>query len=128
MKQTKSPGDIGASLPDKEKPYDDFITIRAPLSIFGPIAALGAALHDAKGNLYDYGMMRNATGTYLNMYFSGDDEVADPFILDKNAAPDTVSIPHPVMLELMRLLCLIAQGWVSTQLHLHCKTAVGNDQ
>lgn len=110
MEQQKSPVDVAASIPDKENPYADFITIVAHKSILDPLQKLGDAQKHARGHLYDFGLMRCATGTYLNLYFSGDEKVLNPFTLDKNAVPDTVSIPYAVAMLLLRNFCVMAKS------------------
>lgn len=110
MEQTKNPGDVGASLPDKENLYADLIMLMANKSILEPLTAIKAAAEHARGHLYDYGMMRCATGTYLNLYFSGRDDIVNPFSLDKNAVPDTVSIPYAVALQLLENICAISKN------------------
>lgn len=110
MEQTKGPGDVGASLPDKEKPCNDLITIITPKSILNPLLTLGAALEHVRENLFDVGLMRCATGTYLNFYFSGDKDIVNPFSIDKKAVPDTASIPYAVLIDLMREICVLARS------------------
>lgn len=108
MEQTKNPVDAGTSVPDKENPYDDLIIIMAHKSILEPLKAIQDAAAHARGHLYDVGMMRCGTGTYLNLYFSGRDDVVNPFSVDRNAVPDTVSIPHGVLIKLMESFCEVS--------------------
>ncbi len=107
MEQKENPANVAASEPDKENPYADLITIVAHKSILEPLKALGGAVGNVNGNLYDFGMMRCATGTYLSMYFSGDDNVVNPFATNRNAVPQTASLPYTVVLELLRNICMI---------------------
>lgn len=116
MEQKENPVDVGASIPDKENPYADLIIIMAHKSILEPLKAIQEAATHARGRLYDVGMMRCATGTYLNLYFSGRDDVVNPFSMDKNAVPDTVSIPHGVVMQLMANICAVAKS----QLYAEC--------
>jgi len=116
MEQKENPVDAGTSEPDKENPYADLIILMAHKSILEPLKAIQEAATHARGHLYDAGMMRSGTGTYLNLYFSGRDDVFNPFSLDKNAVPDTVSIPYSVMMMLLKNICVIAKS----PLHMEC--------
>ena len=110
MEQKKGPDDVAASVPDKENLCNDLITIIVPKSILTPLLTLGTALEHVHGNLFDVGLMRCATGTYLNFYFSGDIEIANPFSIDIKAIPDTASIPYAVLIDLMREMCVLARS------------------
>lgn len=109
MEQKENPVDAGTSVPDKENPYADLIIIMANKSILEPLKAIQESATHARGHLYDAGMMRCATGTYLNLYFSGRDDVVNPFSVDKNAVPDTVSIPYNVMMAMLANICVISK-------------------
>ena len=115
MEQKKGPGDVGASLPDKESPCKDLITIITQKSILDPLLSLGTALEHVQGNLFDVGLMRCATGTYLNFYFSGDKDIANPFSIDKKSIPDTASIPYAVLIDLMREMCVLARSAIANK-------------
>jgi hypothetical protein len=110
MEQKESPANVAASVPDKENPYADLIIFMAHKSILEPMMAIQKAATHATGHLFDVGMMRSASGTYLNLYFSGRDDVVNPFSVDKNAVPDTVSIPFAVVLKLLENICVISKN------------------
>ncbi len=106
MEQTKNPGDVGAPAPEQVKPFQYLITVPTTESIASALDSISSNILNARGLLYDVCMMRCATGTYLNLYFSGQNGVVNPFALNKDAIPDVVSIPHGVMLDLMRFIIM----------------------
>ncbi len=108
MEQTKKPGDAVTSEPAAGIIYNDLITIRADKSTMDALIILREKLSTVHGELFDAGMMCCETGTYLSLLFSGEDGVANPFDFNKQAIPETVNLPFPVALDLMRLLCDIA--------------------
>lgn len=108
MEQTKMPGDAVTSEPATGITCNDLITIRADKSILDALGVLREKLSTVRGELFDAGMTCCETGIYLTLLFSGADGVANPFDCDKNAKPDSINIPFPVVLDLLRLLCNIS--------------------
>lgn len=93
MEQTKNPVDVGASIPDKEKPYADLITLLFDSSILAPLSIISDQLTDDVVEFSEWGMTRNEHGVFLTFLLV----IPDGF--------KTVYIPANSALVLMSCIC-----------------------
>ena len=93
MEQKENPVDAGTSVPDKENPYADLITLLFDSSILAPLSLVGDQLPDDAIEVYDFGMMRNAEGCFLSIYLKTTTDLK------------YVNIPYKSALVLMSCIC-----------------------
>lgn len=99
MEQTKNPGDVVASLPDKGNPCADLITIRVTESTYNALCVLSEKVNHIQSPLSSIAMCYGNSGLYFQLVFESS---ADVSIL--------ATVDNATMMTLLRGLCEFARG------------------